>query len=58
MIIKNDKREIMTLMPDQKSFQMTDSVLVRNKGRGPKWIDGTVKKQTGPILFLIILKDA
>ena len=36
---------------------MTDSVLVRNTGRGPKWIDGTVKKQTGPILLLIILKD-
>ena len=36
---------------------MTDPVLVHNTRRGPKWIDGAVKKQTGPVSFLIILKD-
>ena len=40
-----------------RSFQITDPVLVRNTGRGPKWIEGTVKQQTGPVSFLITLKD-
>ena len=40
-----------------RSFQIADPVLVRNTGKGLKWIDGTVKQQTGPVSFLITLKD-
>ena len=40
-----------------RSFQISDHVLVRNTGKGPKWMDGTVKQQTGPVSFLITLKD-
>jgi len=33
-----------------QSFYINDPVLVLNTGKGPKWIDGTVTKQTGPCL--------
>ena len=38
-------------------LQVDDLVLVRNTGKGPKWIEGTVKKQTGPLSFVVSLTD-
>ena len=40
-----------------RCFQVDDLVLVRNTGKGPKWIEGTVEKQTGPLSFVVSLSD-
>ena len=40
-----------------RSFHGEDLVFVSNTGRGPKWIEGVVEQQTGPLSFLIRLTD-
>ena len=45
-------------MPSHDVFRlMILSWYVANTGKGPKWIEGTVKKQAGPLSFVVSLTN-
>ena len=40
-----------------RNFNIGDSVLIRNIGSGQKWVIGTVIQITGPVSYMVRLKD-
>ena len=40
-----------SVKPRKLELSLLDSVMIRNYGLGPKWIPGTVERQTGPISY-------
>ena len=52
-----DKKLLQSNSSTLKSFDPNQSVWVRNYRRGPKWVQGTVIEQAGPVLYRVKVND-